>query len=462
MPDINLDDTIAAVATASGVGAIGIVRLSGRQAIEIADSMFCGRDGFRLTAAESHTVHFGTICDVEQAAIDQVLVSVFRSPNSYTAEDVVEINAHGGPHILKKILDTVLAHGARHAEPGEFTRRAFVNGRIDLAQAEAVQDLIRAKTDSALKAALQQLTGKFSSEIGAIKNELMTLYAHLEADLDFPDEHLETASTEDICRKFQRMAQALERLIATFSKGHLAREGILTVIVGRPNVGKSSLLNVLLERERALVSDIPGTTRDTLEESVEFGGFSVRLVDTAGLSTSAHPLDQAAMERAERLLGEGSLFLWVLDASAGFTGEDERILSKVHGKPVITVINKTDLPAGGGFERLAPIIPLGSIVYVSAKTGEGVDLLQEKIAGWITNENISCDSFLLTRTRHKRALETALEALEKSSAAMERKESLEFVALDLKRSLDSLRELVGEVYSEDLLDVIFKEFCIGK
>ena len=463
MPEIHLDDTIAAISTPPGEGGIGIVRLSGQSAISIAECMFHHSNGVKLSEAKSHTIHYGYVCDEKGSMIDQVLVSIFRKPKSYTAEDVIEISAHGGLHILQKILSLALSFGARQAEPGEFTRRAFLNGRIDLTQAEAVLDLIRAKTDRSLELALRQLSGKLSGEVNAIKDQLMQLCAHLEAYLDFPDEHLEVYSNEDFKSRFQNVAERLSRLISSFTKGEILREGARVMIVGRPNVGKSSLLNALLDRDRALVSEIPGTTRDVLEESIELDGLLIQLVDTAGLWASTDPLDQAAMERTKCYFKEGDLFLWVVDASDGFLAEDRVIFEQLEGRKLIPVVNKIDIGnKKKDFEELEKLVKGQVVSFVSAKTREGIDELEKKIVNSILEGELNAESVLIVRLRHRQALQASLELLKKGFQAFLKKESLEFVALDLKQSLDSLKELVGEIYSEDLLDVIFREFCIGK
>lgn len=517
MPDVHLEDTIAAIATPPGEGGIGVVRISGPEAIKIASEMFrknspaITKDQFvgagsprplkgaetaplrkkneaakkhggllAMTKAElnqfpSHLAQLGYIHDQNGEIIDQVLLTVFRKPKSYTAEDVVEISGHGGSRVVQKILGRVLSLGARHAEPGEFTKRAFLNGRIDLTQAEAVLDLIRAKTDKSVEVALRQLDGKLSREIHSIKDELMKIYAHVEAYLDFPDEHLEVYSNQDFKLKFERVASHLKTLINSFKQGEILREGASVILCGRPNVGKSSLLNVLLDRDRALVSEVPGTTRDTLEESVELGGILVRLVDTAGLWSSPNPLDQAAMERTKRYFKEGDLILWILDANEGVREDDLKIFESIRDKKTVAVMNKIDLvpfPNPGGSES-NPSEPrrFGAagngtncldICFVSAKTREGIEQLEKKISGLILEHELGQESVLITCLRHKHALEQSLAALEKSSAAFLRRESLEFIALDLKQALDALKELVGEIYTEDLLDVIFSEFCIGK
>lgn len=462
MPDVRLDDTIAAIATAQGLGAIGIVRVSGREAISIADRIFRAAGKKSLSKAESHTILFGHVVDPDGNVLDEVLVSLFRSPKSYTAEDMVEINAHGGGRVLQNILNLVLSLGARRAEPGEFTRRAFLNGRIDLAQAEAVLDLICSKTNRSVEAALRQLDGKLSGEIKQIKDALMLLYAHLEAYLDFPNEHLEVYSNAEFQNRFEAAARKLGELISSYTRGQILREGVLTVIVGRPNVGKSSLLNALLERDRAIVSEIPGTTRDVLEEAISIDGFWVRLVDTAGLGQGRDLLDEAAMERTRRYLRDGDVLLWVLDAGEGFVEEDRKIFEQFGGKKVIPIVNKCDLAQKKDFNGIKKCLESASLLFLSAKTGEGIEDLQKKIGSLILESDFHSESAVVTHERHKQALETALEALRRSQAAFLRGESLEFVILDLKTALDALRELVGEIYSEDLLDVVFAEFCIGK
>ncbi|OGW89707.1 MAG: tRNA uridine-5-carboxymethylaminomethyl(34) synthesis GTPase MnmE [Omnitrophica bacterium RIFCSPLOWO2_01_FULL_50_24] len=459
---MDLDDTIAAIATPPGEGGIGIIRLSGPEAIPIARRVFRRSSGAKLNGAKSHTIHYGTICDSHGEAIDQVLISFFKAPKSYTAEDVVEISAHGGMHVLKKILNLLLAQGARHAQAGEFTRRAFLKGRIDLAQAEAVLDLIKAKSDRSLDVALQQLQGNLSSEIKRLKDELLTVYAHLEAYLDFPDEHLEVYSNSKLSGKLENSRKQLKNLIASFEQGEILREGALVVLVGRTNVGKSSLLNTLLCRDRAIVSEIPGTTRDVIEESVEINGLWIRLVDTAGFSASDDPLDKAGMERTKRYLENGNLFLWLVDGSEGCLAEDFEILKSLKGKKVIALVTKTDLPNQKEMTELHRALPSKTVLSISAKTGEGIDAIRKVISEAVLKEEFGSESVLITRLRHKRALVASLESIEKSIDSLRQRESLELVTLDLKQALDALRELVGEIYSEDLLDVIFKEFCIGK
>jgi len=463
------DETIVAISTPIGVGGIGIVRLSGDRAFAIAGAIFRSqKKNFTFDKAESHRLYFGHAIDQTEQVIDEVLMSVFRSPHSYTREDMIELNAHGGIVGLRQILERALGLGARFAEPGEFTKRAFLNGRIDLTQAEAVLDTIQAKTDLALKAAMSQLHGSLSKEIHMIKDDLMRIYAHMEAFLDFPDDDLEVYANKEFKTRFELARTRLEKLLCSFTKGEIVREGLVAVIVGRPNVGKSSLLNALLQRDRALVSEVPGTTRDTLEETILLDGISIRLVDTAGLISSDEPLTKASMERTRQYFAEGDLFLCVMDALDGFTDDDQAILNEVKSRRLIPVINKIDLvPSGGKPQKASEFkLPDGLVTekpcFISAKLKTGIESLEEAITALVWQGKMDHASTTITRLRHKQAAQASLEALKRSEEAFLERKSLELVTLDLKQSLDALREIVGEIYSEDLLDVIFKEFCIGK
>jgi tRNA modification GTPase len=342
MPDIHLDDTIAAIATPPGEGGIAVIRLSGPQSIAIASEIFHPKKG-TLPDAASHTVHYGTAQDADSRVLDQVLATVFRSPNSYTGQDIVELSAHGGIVVTRKILDSLIQKGARHAEPGEFTKRAFLNGKIDLTQAEAVLDLIRAKSDKSLEAAVRQLGGSLAKQFHALKDELMKMYAHMEAFLDFPDEHLEVYEDQAFLSKFDKVLSEMQRLIASFGRGNLLREGVTVVLAGKPNVGKSSLFNALLARDRALVSEFPGTTRDLLEEAVEIQGIYVRLIDTAGLNGSpSHPVEAMGMERTRQSVREAQLLLFMVDGSVPLDGEDRNAFEEIRKqvqKPVLVVAN---------------------------------------------------------------------------------------------------------------------------
>jgi tRNA modification GTPase len=462
MPQVNLDDTIAAVATPPGEGGIAVVRLSGEAAFSIVNRFFHSGKTGALEDAPSHTIHHGRFIDEKGKTIDEVLVSIFRAPRSYTGENTAEISCHGGIRVTRQILEALLRGGARYAEPGEFTRRAFLNQKLDLAQAEAVLDLIRSRSDRSLETALGQLQGKLSEKIHCLKDSLLKIQAHLEAGLDFPDERLETDSSETLLKRFVETEEEIRSFISSFRRGSVLREGVLTVIVGRPNVGKSSLLNALLEKDRALVSPFPGTTRDALEETVEIGGVAVRLVDTAGLGvTPKDELDQMGAERTRRYLREGDLLLFVADGSSEWTSEDEAVFSELDGKALLPVVNKADLPQKLNVEKWQGRFS-EKPCWISSLTGKGFPQLEQRIEQKIREMGIVQESLTLTRLRHKQAFEKSLEAILRAKESFQKNQSAEIVLVDLKEGIDALRELIGELYSEDLLDVIFQEFCIGK
>ena len=458
MSKVNPEDTIVALSTPPGEGGIAVIRVSGKDAISIASHFFRPSKKTPLEEVPNQSVRHGFLVDEKGNAIDEILLTLFRSPHSYTGEEVVEISSHGGTRLTHRILELLVRAGARHAEPGEFTKRAFFNGKLDLTQVEAVLDLIRARSDASLEAAVRHLQGGLSVKINRLKEDLLEVRAHLEAEIDFPDERLETYSREELVKKLAAVEQEIGSLIASFRRGALLREGVLTVIVGRPNVGKSSLLNALLDRDRALVSEIPGTTRDALEEEIELGGLPVRLVDTAGLALGDRsPLDLMGMERTRRYLAEGDLFLFVLDGSSGWTREDEAIWAALREKNFIPIVNKVDL-----LQQLdAPHLGKTACA-VSCVTEEGLPELEKRIERAIQEMEITPESVTITRLRHKQALERALPSLGATREGLESALSPELVLLDLREGLDRLRELIGEIYSEDVLDIIFQEFCIGK
>lgn len=464
MPKVNLEDTIAAVSTPPGEGGIAVIRVSGPEAFSLASRFFRpSKKKKDLASQPTHTIHHGFLVDEKGKIIDEVLVSVFREPHSYTGENMVEISCHGGVRMTRQIMELLIYAGARSAEAGEFTKRAFLHGKIDLTQAEAVLDLIRARSDAFLEAARLQLAGGLSRKIYPLKDVLIKIYAHLEASLDFPDERLEVYSREEFLKQMGEAESQIQALLASFQRGLAIREGLLTVIVGRPNVGKSSLLNSLLEKDRALVSTIPGTTRDALEEWIEIGGWNIRLVDTAGLGVLPRDeIDRMGMEKTKSYLEEGHLFLFVIDGSSDWSIADEQILRQLQEKNFLLVINKMDLPQSIDLDLLLKRIPHQTPCFISCLTGSGILDLGKKIEEKIASLGILQESLPLTRLRHKQALERSLESLRKAYQSFQEGVSNECVLVDLRASLDALRELIGEVYSEDLLDVIFQEFCIGK
>lgn len=472
-----LDDTIAAISTPLGEGGIGIVRLSGRDAIPIAEKLFSSPKNKKLSGSESHTLTYGFIHDPSaNTTVDEVLVSIMKAPNTYTKEDVVEINCHGGLLPLRKTLELVLGNGARLAEPGEFTKRAFLNGRIDLSQAEAVIDLIRAKTDESREAALEQLSGGLSEKIVGLRERIASLCAHIEAYIDFPDEEIEPASMESIRNELHDILNALMLLSKSFEEGRFFREGLKVAIVGRPNVGKSSLLNALLNRDRAIVTEIPGTTRDVLEECLNISGLPVRIMDTAGIRETHEMAEKEGVVRSLRAIGDADLTIGVIDGTNALHEEDFVVLEKIKEKKNIIAVNKSDLllaAEDGHEESLVPYS--GTIVKISAKTGDGLDLLKEAIIevgighpvkaggkrsaiGQLEGNN----GVIVTNLRHKIAIDNALNSLTSASSAIESSLPLEIIAMEMRDGLDRVGEVVGAVTTEDILNRIFSEFCIGK
>ncbi len=456
----NLDDTIAAISTPVGEGGIGIVRISGKQSLEIAERLLRSAKGRRLSEVRSHQMIYGYIIDPEGGApIDEVLVSVMRAPATYTKEDMVEINCHGGLLPMRRVLEAVIRMGARMAGPGEFTFRAFMNGRIDLSQAEATLDLIRAKTESSERLALEQLSGRLSEKINHLRERLMQVCAHVEASLDFPEEEIETAEAEEILENMKSLSRELRELAGTYEEGRFFREGLAVAIVGRPNVGKSSLLNALMEQDRAIVTELPGTTRDVLEEYISIEGIPLRIMDTAGIR-EAHDLAEAeGVRRSLRAIEGADLVLALFDASTELTEEDILVIEKITNRRAIVVLNKADLPMkidGEGFKGNFPV------VVISAKNGEGIRELKETILSMVFKGSISHEGFIVTNLRHKLALEKAYTCLERASTALQEFSPYEIVAFELRDALDSLGEIVGAVTTEDILEMIFSQFCIGK
>jgi len=461
MPKLDVKDTICAIATPLGEGGIGVVRLSGPEAIEVASGALTLKPAeLNLEKVPSHTVHYGYF-QANGSILDEVMVAVFRAPRSYTAEDVVEISAHGSTFTLRKILDALVDKGARIAQAGEFTKRAFINGRIDLAQAEAVLDMIKAKSARGQKAALDQLQGRLSRTVAVIKEELIGVCAYLEAHIDFPDEDLDIFSEDSVLQRIHLVNEKIARLVKTYACGEFLRDGILTVLVGCPNVGKSSLLNALLDRDRAIISDIPGTTRDALEELLDIQGLLVRLVDTAGLGVEKSVLDKKGIEKTISYFEVGKLFLFLLDGTRALGKEDKKIFASLRGKTVIPVITKADLECAISVDAIKKLTGESPII-VSSHSREGLEDLETAIADKIEISDIDANSVMVTRLRHKISLEAAREALIRAGEAYTKKSSLEFIASDLREALTHLGEVVGEIYTDDILDVIFSEFCIGK
>jgi len=455
---IDTEDTIAAISTPLGEGAIGIVRLSGKDAVGIADRIFRSKKGRLASTFRSFSSHYGHVLD-NDVIVDEALLTVMRAPKSYTKEEMVEISCHGGIIPLRKTLGLVLEKGARLAEPGEFTKRAFLNGRLDLTQAEAVLDIIRSKTDASLKVALGQLDGRLSSALNGIKDGLISVSADIEASIDFPDEDIEIISEAKIGSRLRSARDAISRLLETSEKGIILREGLSCVICGKPNVGKSSLLNALVQKDRAIVTHIPGTTRDAIEEFTNIGGVPFKLVDTAGVTPTEDVVEREGVLRSRWHIESADLILLVLDAGSHKTGEDEILLEDTEGRPRIIVLNKIDLPRKISFSPSRGEI----IAEVSAKEGRGIEDLRKMMSEAVFGGKIRApEGAVITNMRQEEALKGACGALERAMAAVDEKLSPELIAIEIRESLDSLGEVVGEVITDDILERVFSQFCIGK
>jgi tRNA modification GTPase len=457
------DATIAAIATPLGEGGLAVIRISGAQAFAIADKCFqpTGKNSLKPSAAPTHTIQFGKIIRAEKV-IDEVLLAVLRAPRTFTREDTVEISCHGGLLPAKLVLDTLLANGARLAEPGEFTKRAFLNGRIDLAQAEAVADLIHSRTELALAAANEQLAGKLSQRINQLRDDLMLTLAHVEAHIDFPDEDISPDTKEKLLQRLENGISFMDELLRTANEGQILRRGIRAAIVGRPNAGKSSLLNQLLGRDRAIVSPIAGTTRDTIEETANIRGLPVIFIDTAGLREARDEIELEGIRRSRESLASAEFILHVLDASEPLTDADKIYLKEFAGKKRILVVNKIDLP---GKLELRPqlITHHSSLITVSSLTGQGIEALKDAIknlvwAGEIRSEMLQ----VMINSRHQDALNRARITARQATDALRADATLELVAMDLRIAANAVGEIVGKTTTEDLLDSIFSAFCIGK
>jgi tRNA modification GTPase len=491
---MSLDDTIAAMATPPGEGGLAVVRLSGSEALAVADRVFepIGRASLKPTAAPTHTLHYGRI--VRQGkVVDEVLAGVMRAPRTYTREHVVEISCHGGLLVARQVLEAVLENGARLALPGEFTKRAFLNGRLDLAQAEAVADLIHSRTELALAAAQEQLAGSLSRRVNQVRDGLMNVLAHVEAHIDFPDEDIAPDTREQLLAQLRSAAELMQALLATAHEGQILRQGLRAAIVGRPNVGKSSLLNCLLDHDRAIVSPLPGTTRDTIEETADIRGIPVVLVDTAGLRETGDELESEGIRRSRAALAGAELVLHVLDASAPLTPADDRCLRDTATRQRILVCNKADLPRSADFPsvlggenlpgRSAGFQPTSAeqhttprsagfqpalcqpetIVAVSCVTGQGLEALKDAIKAAVWSGAVpSGKPQAMISARHQDALRRGQAAARQALEALGAGISLELVALDLRLAVNAVGEIVGKTATEDLLDSIFSRFCIGK
>ncbi len=456
------DRTIAAISTPMGEGAIAIVRLSGDEAIEIADRIYKGRHS--LKSVDSHTIHYGHLIDPNtNEKVEEVMVAVMKAPRTFTREDVVEINCHGGVVSANRVLQLVLSNGARLAEPGEFTKRAFLNGRIDLSQAEAVIDLIRSKTDRAMNLALNQMEGRLSKRIRSLRETLIETIAHVEVNIDYPEYDAEEMTQQLLLEKMQRVKREIEKLMSTSKQGKILREGLATAIVGRPNVGKSSLLNSLVQENKAIVTNIPGTTRDVLEEYVNVRGVPLKLIDTAGIRETDDVVEKIGVERSKQIINEADLILLVLNHAEPLSEEDKSLIEMAKQHEAIFIVNKTDLPQKIDLEEVKRLAGETPIVSLSLLRDEGIEQLEEMIAAMFFTDGVEAqDLTYVSNSRHIALLEQAKRSIEDAISSLEANMPIDMAQIDITRAWELLGEIIGDTVSEKLIDQLFSQFCLGK
>ena len=456
------NDTIVAISTAMTGSGIGIIRISGEKSVSIAEKIFHpGKKGKKLSEQAAYTAHYGMIKDGEEI-IDEVLVLLMKKPHSYTAEDTVEIHCHGGVYVMKRILDLVIRNGARPADPGEFTKRAFLNGRIDLSQAEAVMDVIQAKNEYALKNSVSQLKGSVMKKIRALREQVLYEIAYIESALDDPEHISLEGYPQKLCVKVDNFLKESEELLTGAEEGRVLREGIRTVIVGKPNVGKSSLLNVLAGDERAIVTEIAGTTRDALEEQIRIRGLTLNLVDTAGIRETEDVVERIGVDRAKNMVNEADLVLYVVDSSSVLDENDEEIISFLKDQNVIVLLNKSDLPSAVNSEMIQERLSK-PVISVSAREETGIEEFADLLEKMFLEGRVSFnDEVYLTNARQKNAMEEAKRSFERVKESIEAGMPEDFFSIDLMAAYDSLGQILGESVGEDLVNEIFSKFCMGK
>ncbi|HAR6728304.1 TPA: tRNA uridine-5-carboxymethylaminomethyl(34) synthesis GTPase MnmE [Staphylococcus aureus] len=456
-------DTITSISTPMGEGAIGIVRLSGPQAVEIADKLYKGKH--LLNDVPSHTINYGHIIDPEsKEVVEEVMVSVLRAPKTFTREDIIEINCHGGILTINRVLELTMTYGARMAEPGEFTKRAFLNGRIDLSQAEAVMDFIRSKTDRASKVAMNQIEGRLSDLIKKQRQSILEILAQVEVNIDYPEyDDVEDATTEFLLEQSKEIKQEINRLLDTGAQGKIMREGLSTVIVGKPNVGKSSMLNNLIQDNKAIVTEVAGTTRDVLEEYVNVRGVPLRLVDTAGIRETEDIVEKIGVERSRKALSQADLILFVLNNNEALTQEDYTLYEVVKNEDVIVIVNKMDLEQNIDINEVKDMIGDTPLIQTSMLKQEGIDELEIQIrdlffGGEVQNQDMT----YVSNSRHISLLKQARQTIQDAIDAAESGVSMDMVQIDLTRTWEILGEIIGETASDELIDQLFSQFCLGK
>lgn len=456
-------DTITSISTPMGEGAIGIVRLSGPQAIEIGDTLYKGKK--KLAEVDTHTINYGHIVDPEtNETVEEVMISVLRAPKTFTKEDIIEINCHGGILTINRILELTMTYGARMAEPGEYTKRAFLNGRIDLSQAEAVMDFIRSKTDRASKVAMNQIEGRLSDLIKGQRQSILEILAQVEVNIDYPEyDDVEDATTEFLLEQSKNIKEEINRLLETGTQGKIMREGLSTVIIGRPNVGKSSMLNNLIQDNKAIVTEVAGTTRDVLEEYVNVRGVPLRLVDTAGIRDTEDIVEKIGVERSRKALSEADLILFVLNNNEPLTEDDQTLYEVIKNEDVIVIINKTDLEQRLDMNEVKEMIGDMPLIQTSMLKQEGIDELEIQIrdlffGGEVQNQDMT----YVSNSRHISLLKQARHSIQDAIDAAESGVPMDMVQIDLTRTWEILGEIIGESASDELIDQLFSQFCLGK
>lgn len=459
-----VEQTIAAVATAIGEAGIGIIRISGTKSIDIADRLFKSKANRTLSECENRKMNYGHIIDPQtEKIVDEVLIVKMLAPHTYTTEDIVEINCHGGTISVRKILQLVLREGAVLAEAGEFTKRAFLNGRIDLTQAEAVMDLISAKTESVFDVSIKQLNGQLSKEINDIKEHIFSMLAHIQVSIDYPEDDIDEVTFEELEVDGEKAYTKIKQLLSSVDTGKILRDGLKTVILGKPNVGKSSLMNAVLREERAIVTEIPGTTRDIIEEYVNIHGIPLKIVDTAGIRETDDIVEKIGVNKAKNLIAGADLIIAVFDKSEALSDEDLEIIELINEKQSIVLLNKTDLPAAFEISDISDKIKHDNIFEISALNNQGLDKLENTLKDMFFEGSINIkQDTIVTNVRHKIQLEKAIKNIEDALESIRAGVTVDCIEVDLKDAWSNLGEISGDTVKEDIIDKIFKEFCVGK